>query len=206
MRAVVFVMFVFTLVNVHGQKLVRKAFIGPRTQNIQIDARYCYRIDIKTEPTDEVQVSATMDGEYAKDLLVSIKESGTTTMISTDFQPNFVNPNDKLSAHKVISIALEIKVPEHKNVDVFGTSANVYATGTYENMNITLSNGRCSLQNISQSVKVTTQTGDIVLSVPRGEVLAESVYGTVRREHIPFGNDQFVLKSVEGDIILMKTK
>lgn len=199
-------MFVCTLVNVHGQKLVRKAFVGPRTETIQIDAQYCYRIVLKTEPIDEVQVSATMEGEYAKDLLVSIKESGTTTMISTDFQPNFINPNDKLSAHKVISIALEIKVPQYKNVDVFGTSTNIYATGIYENLNITLSNGRCSLQNISQSVKVTTQTGDIVLSIPRGEVLAESVYGTVRREHIPFGNDQFVLKTVEGNILLTKTK
>lgn len=206
MRALVLLMFVCTLVNVHGQKLVRKAFVGPRTETIQIDAQYCYRIVLKTEPIDEVQVSATMEGEYAKDLLVSIKESGTTTIISTDFQPNFINPNDKLSAHKVISIALEIKVPQYKNVDVFGTSTNIYATGIYENLNITLSNGRCSLQNISQSVKVTTQTGDIVLSIPRGEVLAESVYGTVRREHIPFGNDQFVLKTVEGNILLTKTK
>lgn len=206
MRALVLLMFVCTLANVHGQKLVRKAFVGPRTETIQIDAQYCYRIVLKTEPIDEVQVSATMEGEYAKDLLVSIKESGTTTMISTDFQPNFINPNDKLSAHKVISIALEIKVPQYKNVDVFGTSTNIYATGIYENLNITLSNGRCSLQNISQSVKVTTQTGDIVLSIPRGEVLAESVYGRVRREQIPFGNDQFVLKTVEGNILLMKTK
>ena len=206
MRTLVFLMFVFTLVNVQGQKLVRKAFVDPRTETIQIDAQYCYRIDLKTEPINEIHVSATMEGEYAKDLLVSITESGATAMISSEFHPNFINPNDKLSAHKVVSIALEIRVPEYKNVEVFGTGTNVFATGTYEHLTVALSNGRCSLQNISQSVKVTTQTGDIVLSVPRGEVSAESVYGTVRREHIPFGNDQFVLKSVEGDILLMKTK
>ncbi|MBW8200776.1 hypothetical protein K1F36_13165 [Muricauda sp. W52] len=206
MRAVVFVMFVFTLVNVHGQKLVRKAFIGPRTQNIQIDARYCYRIDIKTGPTDEVQVSATMDGEYAKDLLVSIKESGTTTMISTDFQPNFVNPNDKLSAHKVISIALEISVPEYKNVDVFGTKTNLYATGKYKDLKITLSDGRCTLRNISESVTVSTQKGDILLSAPSGDIISESTYGSVQKETIPFGDNRFFLKTVEGDILVTKTK
>jgi len=206
MRAVVFVMFVFTLINVHGQKLVRKAFIGPRTQNIQIDARYCYRIDIKTEPIDEVQVSATMDGEYAKDLLVSIKESGTTTMISTDFQPNFVNPNDKLSAHKVISIALEISVPEYKNVDVFGTKTNLYATGKYKDLKITLSDGRCTLRNVSESVTVTTQKGDILLSAPSGDVISESTYGSVQKESIPFGDNRFFLKTVEGDILVTKTK
>ncbi|MCK0161390.1 hypothetical protein [Allomuricauda sp. F6463D] len=194
------------LVHVHGQKLVRKAFIDPRTETIQIDAQYCYRIDLKTTLSSNVQVAASMEGEYAKDLLVSIKESGTTALIKADFQPLFVNPNDKLSAHKVVSIALEISVPEYKNVKVFGTNTNVYVTGKYENLNITLSDGRCSLENVSESVEVTTQKGDIMVMAPSGDILAKSLYGNVQKEFIPFGHHQFVLKTIEGDIILTKTK
>ena len=138
-----FVVF-FALVNLHAQKLVRKAFIDPRTETIQIDAHYCYRIDLKTASSNEVEVSASMEGEYANDLLISIEQSGTTAMISADFQPLFINPNDKLSAHKVVSIALEIRVPEYKNVDVFGTNTNLYAKGKYENLYITLSDGQCN--------------------------------------------------------------
>ena len=206
MRASVFLIFVFALVHVHGQKLVKKAFIGPRTGTIQVDAQYCYRIDLKTEPTDEVHVSAIMEGEYARDLLVSIEQSGTTAVIRTDFQPNFVNPNDKLSAHKVISIALEISVPEYKNVDVFGTKTNLYATGKYKDLKITLSDGRCTLRNISESVTVSTQKGDILLSAPSGDVISESTYGSVQKESIPFGDNRFFLKTVEGDILVTKTK
>ncbi|MDF0715035.1 hypothetical protein PY092_02645 [Muricauda sp. 334s03] len=186
--------------------MVKKAFIGPRTETIQIDAQYCYRIDLKTAPTDEVHVSASMEGEYAKDLLISIEQNGTTALISADFQPLFVNPNDKLSAHKVVSIALEITVPEYKNVDVFGTNTNLYATGIYEDLNVTLSDGRCTLENVAESVQVTTQKGDILLTVPSGAIDAESAYGNVKKEAIPFGYNQFVLKTIEGDIFLTKTK
>lgn len=206
MRALLFLFVFFTLVHAHGQKLVRKAYIGPRTETIQIDAQYCYRIDLKTASSDEVQVTASMEGEYAKDLVVTIKQSGTTAMISAGFQPLFVNPNDKLSAHKVVSIALEISVPEYKNVDVFGTNTNLYATGKYKDLNVTLSDGRCTLENVSEAVSVTTQKGDILLYAPSGTIVAESTYGKVEKEIIPFGDNQFVLKTIEGDIFLTKTK
>ena len=206
MRALLFFVVFFTLVNIHAQKLVRKAFIDPRTETIQIDAQYCYRIDLKTASSNEVEISASMEGEYAKDLLISIEQSGTTAMISADFQPLFINPNDKLSAHKVVSIALEISVPEYKYVDVFGTNTNLYATGKFEDLNVTLSDGRCTLENVSESVEVTTQKGDIMVMAPSGNIVAESTYGNVEKGIIPFGYNQFILKTIEGDIFLTKTK
>lgn len=206
MRALLFFVIFFTLVNLHAQKLVRKAFIDPRTETIQIDAQYCYRIDLKTASSNEVEISASMEGEYAKDLLISIEQSGTTAMISADFQPLFINPNDKLSAHKVVSIALEIRVPEYKYVDVFGTNTNLYATGKFEDLNVTLSDGRCTLENVSESVEVTTQKGDIMVMAPSGNIVAESTYGNVEKGIIPFGYNQFILKTIEGDIFLTKTK
>lgn len=206
MKTILFLPALFFLVHLQGQKLVKKAFIGPRTESIQIDAQYCYRIDLRTAPTKEVQVSASIEGEYAKDLLVSIEEKGTTVLVSAGFQPIFINPNDKLSAHKVVSIALQISVPEYKQVSVFGTNSNINATGKYENLHITLSDGRCTLENVSETVEVATQKGDIWLTAPSGDILAESTYGKVDQETIPFGDNQFILKTVEGDIHLKKTK
>ncbi|MDC6385222.1 hypothetical protein D2V93_03695 [Flagellimonas taeanensis] len=206
MKTLLFLPALFFLVHLHGQKLVKKAFIGPRTESIQIDAQYCYRIDLATSPTDEVQVSASIEGEYAKDLLVSIEEEGTTVLVSAGFQPIFINPNDKLSAHKVVSIALQISVPEYKKVSVYGTNSNVNAMGKYENLHITLSDGICTLENVSETVEVATQKGDIWLTAPSGDILAESTYGKVDQETIPFGDNQFILKTVEGQIHLKKTK
>ncbi|WP_375325727.1 hypothetical protein [Flagellimonas sp. GZD32] len=186
--------------------MVKKAFLDPRTETIQIDAEYCYRIDLKTSKSEEIQVVASMEGEYADDLLISIEESGATAMVSADFQPLFVNPNDKLSAHKVVSIALEIQVPEYKSVQIFGTNSNVYAQGAYQKLSITLADGMCALENVTESVEVTTQKGDITLLAPSGTIDAESNYGQVESNVIPYGNNQFILRTVQGDIYLKKTK
>lgn len=194
------------LVQVQGQKLVKKAFIGPRTQSIQIDAQNCYQIDLQTAKTKEVQVEASIEGEYAKDLLVSIEEKGTTVRISAGFHPNFINPNDKLSAHKVVSIALHITVPQYKEVAVFGTNSNVEVEGKYQSLDVTLSDGRCALNNVSETVEVTTQKGDIWLQADSGNILAESAYGHVEKAQIPTGQNQYTLKTVEGNIHLRKTK
>ncbi|WP_036380525.1 hypothetical protein [Muricauda sp. MAR_2010_75] len=194
------------LVQVQGQKLVKKAFIGPRTQSIQIDSRYCYQIDVQTAKTKEVLVEASIEGEYSEDLLVSLEEKGTTVRISAGFQPNFINPNDKLSAHKVVSIALHITVPQYKNVSIFGTNSNVQVKGSYQNLNVKLSDGRCELDNVSETVEVTTQKGDIWLNAKNGSILAESAYGQVENNQIPTGHNQYILKTVEGNIHLRKTK
>ncbi|MER3375608.1 MAG: DUF4097 family beta strand repeat-containing protein [Allomuricauda sp.] len=206
MKSFFIVFGLFFLVHVQGQKLVKKAFIGPRTESIQIDSRYCYQIDLYTAKTKQVQVEASIEGEYAKDLLISIEEEGTTVRISAGFHPNFINPNDKLSAHKVVSIALHITVPQYKNVSIFGTNSNVEIEGKYQNLDVKLSDGRCVLNNVSETVEVTTQKGDIWLNAENGSVLAQSTYGQVDNNQIPEGHNQYILKTVEGNIHLRKTK
>lgn len=206
MRTYFVVFGLFFLVQVQGQKLVKKAFIGPRTQSIQIDSRYCYQIDLQTAKTKEVLVEASIEGEYSKDLLVSLEEKGTTVRISAGFQPNFINPNDKLSAHKVVSIALHITVPQHKSVSIFGTNSNVQVKGNYQNLEVKLSDGRCELDHVSETVDVTTQKGDIWLHADSGNIIAESTYGQVEYDEIPNGHNQYTLKTVEGNIHLRKTK
>ena len=206
MRTFFVVVVLFFLVPVQGQKVVKKAFIGPRTQSIQIDSQYCYLINLQTAKTKEVQVEASIEGEYAKDLLISIEEKGTTVRISAGFHPNFINPNDKLSAHKVVSIALHITVPQYKQVSIFGTNSNVEVEGSYQNLDVRLSDGRCELNNVTETVEVTTQKGDIWLNADSGTILAESAYGHVENDQIPNGENQYTLKTVEGNIHLRKTK
>ncbi|WP_420603756.1 hypothetical protein [Flagellimonas sp.] len=196
----------FGFVQLHGQKLVKKALINPETEYIQINSQYCYDVKLHTSNTTEVEVVASIEGEYSKDLLVSIEESSATMLISTGFQPNFSNPNDKLSAHKVVSIALDIILPEHKNVLVYGTNSNVLVEGKYRNLEVKLSDGRCTIDNVTETVAVTTQKGDILLLTSNGNIVAKSTYGKVLQENIPSGHNQYKLNTIEGTIHLRKTK
>lgn len=192
--------------NLQGQKLVKKAFVNNSISSIQINSQYCYQVDLNTVNTNEIHVEAEIEGEYSKDLVITIEENETTVLISAGFQPNFNNPNDKLSAHKIISIKLNVTVPNDKRVFIYGTNSNVTMKGNYKNLKVKLLDGNCSIDNVGDKVEVTTQKGNILLIADNGNIMAESTYGKVVKEYIPQGQNQYSLKTIEGNINLRKTK
>lgn len=143
-----------------------------------------------------------MEGEYAKDLVIKLEENGKNIGVSADFLPSFKNPNDKLSAHKVISIVLYITLPEYMMASVHGTRTNVIGEGKYKDLSITLSDGNCTLFNFSGKTSVKTQTGEIVVNNAKGEVTTKSLYGKVKKGTVPSGEETYLLQSVEGTIIV----
>ena len=189
-----------------GQKLIRKTIINPENQSIQIDTKNCFQVLLETSKEKELRVEAAMEGEYQKDLAVKIEEDGLNVLVSADFLPNFKAPNDKLSAHKVISIALKIVVPENCSVNVFGTNSKVLASGKYRKLKISLATGDCTLNSVTENVEVKTQKGTINVITNRGKIDAKSIYGKVNLAKIPEGNSSYNLTSVEGDIYVIKTE
>jgi hypothetical protein len=138
--------------------------------------------------------------------LVNVKQEGTTVLVSTGFQPNFVIPNDKLGAHKVISISLRISIPKNLNVTLYGTITNVMATGDYANLGISLSDGNCTLNGRGENVVINTQSGNIELVTTKAQIMASTKYGNINREAVAPGNDHFDLNSVTGNISIRKTE
>lgn len=189
---------------VSAQKVVKKSIVNSTISFVQIDANNCFEIVMETADTSEMVIEAFIDGEYKKDLELVVKEDGSTLMVSSGFNPNFINPNDKLSAHKVISIALKISLPEYKNVLVFGTSCNVAIAGNYKNLKVTLDDGSCDLTQVSEISEITTQSGDIIVSSSKASIVATSAYGNVQENQIPVGNDHFILRSTTGNIHLKR--
>ncbi|MFH6603291.1 hypothetical protein ACEZ3G_07380 [Maribacter algicola] len=189
----------------YAQKVVKKSIVDPDTSLIQIDATNCFQINLSTVDTDEVVIEATIDGEYRTDLLLSVQKKGGTLEIGTGFQPNFKNPNDKLSAHKVVSIALDIKLPFDQTVQVFGTNSNVDVVGAYKNLKVTLDDGHCHLYDIMTAAEIQTASGTIVVQSSSGFFEATSKYGTIKKENIPKGENRFILTSTTGDIEIRKT-
>jgi len=189
-----------------AQKVVKKTILNKEVSAIEIDATNCFDLNIKSLKTEELLVQATIEGEYEKDLILNIEEEGSNIFINTGFRPNFKNPNDKLSAHKVISIALEIIVPEFQKVQINGTSCNVHATGLYENLKITLNDGACFLKNISKEVTATTQSGDINVESGGARIKTKSKFGNVHKNEIPVGENIFNLNTSTGNIYLSRNQ
>lgn len=200
----IFTILFFTLNFLTAQKVVKKSIVNSSVSSFQINAANCFEIHIETADTNEVVVEATIDGEYRKDLVLNVKEKGSTVLVSAGFQPNFENPNDKLSAHKVVSIALRIKLPGYRNVRVFGTNCNILAKGAYENLRITLNDGASTINNVKGQAEVTSQSGEITVNSKSAEIFAKSKYGKVEENQIPNGNNKYVLNSVTGNIRLKR--
>ncbi|MFD2586598.1 hypothetical protein ACFSQJ_06630 [Croceitalea marina] len=188
-----------------GQKTIRKTIINSEKQSIQVDTKNCYLVTLATSKESELKVEASIEGEYEKDLAVKIEEDGANVLVSADFLPNFVAPNDKLSAHKVISISLKITIPSYCNVNVYGTNSKVLASGKYKYLKVSSDTGDCSMVNVVENVEVKTQKGTINITAKEGKITAESTYGKVQLAKIPTGNSSYRLVSVEGDIYVNKT-
>tara|TARA_R110002050_G_scaffold16719_2_gene50617 strand:+ start:86297 stop:86917 length:621 start_codon:yes stop_codon:yes gene_type:complete len=205
MKTFFYIFIIFSFSILRAQKVVEKTIIDSKDTSVLIDANNCFAVTIKTAKTNQIKVEAKMAGEYGKDLVLNIHEEGSTLLVDTSFNPNFELPNDKLGAHKVLSISLIIILPEHLNVTLYGTFANVNASGVYENIDVALNDGRCTLMNVSESANVYTQSGTIEVYAKAAKIDAISSYGEVVSEEIPKGNASFNLKTITGNIHIYKT-
>lgn len=189
-----------------AQKQIRKTLLNDRTESILITTDNCYEVSLETIKGEELLIEAQIEGEYSKDLVINLEEKGTSILVSAGFQPGFLLPNDKLSAHKVISVAMNIMIPEYKRVKVYGTNTNVLVSGDYQSLSVSLDDGQCRITNVGENVDVATQKGNIWLTAESGVITAESSYGRVFESQIPTGDNHYVLNSKEGNIYLNKTK
>lgn len=203
MKRIILLLF-FSLQFLGAQKTVKKTVPNSSIAAVEIDVNNCFETTMTTSKTEELTVFATIEGEYKKDVILNVKQDGSNVLVSAGFSPNFENPNDKLSAHKVVSIALEIIVPEYQRVQVHGGSCNVFATGIYERLKITLNDGSCTLKNAGKKVLVRTQSGNINVESKSAEIMASSKFGTVQKNTIPAGDNSFILTSISGNIGLAK--
>ncbi|NNF19679.1 MAG: hypothetical protein HKN61_07845 [Flavobacteriaceae bacterium] len=188
----------------HAQKQVTKTLDAKDITYLLVDAQHSYRVILSTADSDMIRVTAQSEGEYQSVLALKLERDGATAKVAAGFQPNFRFPNDKLGAHKVVSVSLEIALPPGKNVKVFGNSSNVIASGLYRNFEVILADGNCSLKDVQGTISVQTQQGDIVLVNAKGVVDAESSYGIVDRINIPPGENHFFLRTISGHISLFK--
>ena len=201
--SLLFLLFSFASV---AQKKLHKMVLADNVALIQLNTAHFFEVNLNTVSGNEVVVEANMEGEYSRELDLDLKNDGETLFIEANFVPNFENPNDKLSAHKVVSILLNISVPEFKAVAIYGTSSRVNAAGVFKDLQIVLSDGTINLTNIHGTVQLKTQSGAINVKTSAANIEAESKYGKVSKNPIPKGDSRYTLKTVTGNIELSKTE
>ena len=185
-----------------AQKRVTKTLLSPSVRSISIASELSFEIFMETADTQEVSVEAQMEGEYRTDLVILFKEVGRTLFITPQFSPEFELPNDKLGAHKVVSIQLRVVLPDDQNVVLSAATCQVFTKGRYRDLKIVFNDGTCQLGHSGENTEVRTGSASISAMLRSGVVEASSRYGEVLLEPIPGGDHHLKLYTTRGNIIV----
>ena len=204
-RASVILLLLCTAVSpIKAQRIIQKSLVNDQVPFFYVDSSLAYQVNISTKTSHEINIIATVEGEYQNELVLNIQESGSDIFISTSFTPEFKAKNDKLSAHKVISIALDISIPEKLSLHLKGNYTHLNARGSYKELGVDLQDGRCYLNNTYGEIAVNTVSGDIFLESNHGYVEANSEYGQVEIDELPLSDAAFKLNTVSGNIHVIR--
>lgn len=209
MRPIAFITVIIFL-GIHSsvaQKTIEKQFssAGIRTLSIIDDA--IFKITIRASEEESIRLAVHISGEHSENVIVEENIRENTLSLKTGFSPFFLPENDKLAAHKVMAIEIELAVPSAIAIEIKSNLAAVFSQGHFKNLAITLANGTCELQDFSGNAQIQTDDGSILV-LAQGLVtgVGTSTYGTVINNLPAQGVYRVVAESTEGNIMLLQTK
>ncbi|MGO2359001.1 hypothetical protein [Mesonia sp.] len=184
-----------------AQSVVEKMMEVSHLQEFHFKVDEVFSFSISTNPnTKYLKIKSFSEGEYAQNIGIHFTEENKEMKIQAVFPEDLSSGYDKLSAHKVFSVRLEIEIPEDKTVVIQSDLASVYGNGNYEFFEAELTSGRCELSQFSGKAIIHTFKGDIELHTSERNVKAVSNNGEVNLDSYFKKGDQISLKSIDGDI------
>lgn len=203
----------FLLILIHcgadviSQKILEKQFDASEITQLSIYSEMISKLTIDSEKTDKITIITKVAGEHSENVLVTSSEDFKTLKIGTAYSPYFIAENDKLAAHKVISIEMQMTVPEFINIDVETKIASVEVSGTYANFKASLEYGNCNLNDFLGNADLKSLHGNIIAYAGKNTLgKAFSQKGTVINHLLAKGKYSILAESREGDISLYQTK
>lgn len=207
MRILFFSFFFFFFITGFSQKKITHSIeLSSQTTIVYFDLDKVFNIKLKTTTSDFIVINAYSEGEYANHFVVNEKNEGRQLTITGSIAFSFPNNQDKLSAHKVHAIDIEIQIPENLKIILRSDIGNLKVVGKYNTFFGDLMSGNCYLENTRGNITIQTVKGDIDLTTREGTINAYSKYGVVNTSEITSGKSVFVLKSLKGDINVKHSK
>lgn len=189
-----------------AQKQIMKQFDGSQLSTVSISGNTIFKISITTKKEKDIKLILQVDGENNEQVVLQTHIRRDTLFVESTYQPLFIKPDDKLSAHKKISIELTIFVPEHFNISITSDIASVNATGNYNYFMTELLNGHFTATGFFTDLLVNTIHGNISLETDAAQLKLQSKNGTITQDKIDHGRSQISLHSINGNIMVTKAQ
>ncbi len=202
-----FVFFVlFIGLSVFAQKETSSIIDANGITAVVIKSDEVFKIQISTAPVKTITVKTRTDGEYFNNISMDSEVSGETLVLTSRFREILQSGFDKLSAHKVFAMEVEIEVPEGLSVELISNLASVYAEGEYEKIFVQLKSGFCKLREFHGDALINTYDGNVEVETSNAVVEACSRHGTVETASNAYGQHAIYITSINGNISVTKTK
>lgn len=163
-----------------------------------------FTIKLHTTKDHQIKMNASSEGEYANHFIITEKHTNNTLNFEGKIAFTFPNYQDKLSAHKIHAIVVDVWVPEKLNIIIQTDIGNIFASGKHETLLIETVSGDSYLTNVSGAIKVNALSGNISLAVDSGLVSVITNLGVIDRVLLPIGPSTFELNTNKGDINVKK--
>lgn len=191
----------------NAQKKIEKTLaLDKDISAVVFDLEHVFSIKLKSTKNSKVTIRAISEGEYANHFVVTEKSIGNLMTVSGRVAFTYPNNQDKLSAHKVHAIAIEITVPERLKTTLNSDIGNLNATGFYEQLTANFKSGNCMLNQASGHFVIQTINGNISLTAKNAQVISETRTGLVTQQQLIDGRSMFKLKTIKGNINIEQSK
>jgi len=189
-----------------SQRTIEKAWEAHRFQKLEVVSNQVYHIKLVPQKANKIKLLTTIQGENAENIVVPISEANNTLTITTAYRPFYDPKNDKLAAHKVISIEMVVYLPEAMEVFIEANIASVECRGAINNLSVNLRDGNCFLYDFEGNAHINTREGTIAVwasSQVAGRAISR--HGEIKNELPEKGKYSLYAESVNGMISLLKS-
>lgn len=175
-------------------------------KSIILSSDEVYKVKVSTAPVNTITVKTKADGEYYDEIKLDMEQRGEILFLKSHYRKLLQSGYDKLSAHKVLSMEIELQIPEGLELDITSNLATVYVDGTYSSVFIQLKSGSCYIKDFTGDAIVNTFNGDIDVKAENALVEASSRKGKVELPSSDTGSNIIRLNSITGNIHVEKIK
>ena len=193
--------------SLYAQKRLTQTYDSTAIKELYIHSNEIFKIKITTGEVREITVATIIDGETFASTMLNTSTNDGVLKITTGKTPDYIPFNDKLAAHKVLAIELEIIIPIGLDVSIYSTLASVDTYGKLGQVRIDLGRGHFKGEEFRfrESGKINTISGSIYISSNLVNVTAQSRNGKVDIPPTQAEGPLLAIKSIHGDVTVVKS-
>lgn len=199
-----FLMFFLCSLSLMGQRNTEELIDAGNIESIRINTDEVFRIRVSATDRSGISIRTHSEGEYYDNIILETSVKDGELKLTTRYPERLTGGYDKLSAHKVFSLEIELEVPKDMELIVNSNLASLIAEGDYRSVYADLKQGYCQLLSFTGSAVINTYNGDILVETSSGLIEAQSRNGEVTIPDFMLGRNPLRLTSIDGDIMVRK--